>query len=185
MKNIDFTKIHQIRLLRKDYKKMNRYPHYKMMYADKNNFNNFTDDLKTVIDYIKTQLTDWNDAPDWNEVLERFNSNSHCLLFYYNNKIIGWNWGNTNVALDWKTNIQDLPPNEVYGGGCFVTNLVDRPADAGLINYNMIFEHWLDIMGYDVVYGYLDDWNRVARRVNFANGLTIYNFLKENLDNSK
>jgi len=40
-------------------------------------------------------------------------------------------------------------------------------------------------MGYDVVYGYLDDWNRVARRVNFANGLTIYNFLKENLDNSK
>jgi hypothetical protein len=87
MKNIDFTKIHQIRLLRKDYKKMNRYPHYKMMYVDKNNFNNFTDDLKTVIGYIKNQLTDWDESPDWNELLERFNSNSHCLLFYYNNKL--------------------------------------------------------------------------------------------------
>ena len=176
---MDLNKITQIRLLKKDYKKFDRHPYYKLVYIDKNNYLDYIYELNTVITYIHKQLTDWEDAPIYQDVIERFNSDSHCLMFFYNNEPIGWNWGNPNVTFDWKTNTQTLNPNEVYGGGCFVTNLIDRPADAGLINYNMIFEHWIYVMGYDTVYGYLDDWNRVARRVNFQNGLTVYNFIKE------
>jgi hypothetical protein len=173
----------QIQILKTDYKKMNRYPHFKMEYVDKNNFSEYVDDLKQVIMYIQKQLTDWPEAPNYTEVLKRFEGDSRCLLFYYNNSAIGWNWFNPNVALDWKTTIQELPENEVYGGGCFVTTLVDRPANSGMINYNMYFEYMLEILGYDVAYGYVENWNRTAKRVNFANGATFNNFLKENLDN--
>lgn len=175
---MQLDKIIQIRLLKQNYNKFQRYSYYKLRYVDKNNYTNFISDLNQVVTYIHKQLTNWDSAPTIEDVLKRFESNSHCLLFYYKDLCIGWNWGNPNVTIDWINNIQNLEKNELYGGGCFVTNLIDRPSHAGLINYNMIFEYWIDKLGYDTIYGYVDDWNRVALRVNFQNGLTIHNFLK-------
>ena len=43
----------------------------------------------------------------------------------------------------------------------------------------MIFEYWIEVMGYNIVYGYIDNWNKVAFRVNFQNGLKVYNFINE------
>ena len=175
---IDLSTTTQIRLLKEDYKRFPDKAHYSMKYADKSNVDKFTNDLKRVVDLINEELTDWDDVPNYETVLRRFEANSHCLLFYYNKDCIGWNWGNDNVCFDWQTNIQDLPPGELYGGGCFVSRNVKRPADAGLYNYNKIFDYWINEMGYHTVYGYIDNWNKAAFRVNFQNGLTVFNYLK-------
>ena len=62
----------QIQILKTDYKKMNRYSHFKMEYVTKDNFSEYVDDLKQVITYIHKELTDWPEAPDYTEVLKRF-----------------------------------------------------------------------------------------------------------------
>jgi len=175
---IDLSSTTQIRLLKEDYKRFPDKAHYSMKYADIKNVDTFANDLKTVVDLINEELTDWDDVPNYETVLRRFEANSHCLLFYYNDECIGWNWGNNNVCFDWQTNIQDLPAGELYGGGCFVSRNVKRPADAGLYNYNKIFDYWINEMGYHTIYGYIDNWNKAAFRVNFQNGLTVYNYLK-------
>ena len=167
----------QIRLLKENYKRFPDKKHYSMKCADRNNVDKFSNDLKVVVDLINEEITDWADVPNYETVLRRFEANSHCLLFYYNEECIGWNWGNDNVCLDWQTNIQDLPSGELYGGGCFVSRNVDRPANAGLYNYNKIFDYWINKMGYHTIYGYIDNWNKPAFRVNFQNGLTVHNYL--------
>jgi hypothetical protein len=174
---IDFTKIVQIRLLKKDYKKFPSKPCYSMVLVDKYNYTEYIEEINTVISLIKKELPDWEQAPTLEDILKRFNSNSHSLLFFYNNSCIGWNWGNKNVCFDWVENYQTLPEGELYGGGCFVSRLVDRPPHAGLYNYNMIFDYWINVMGYHTIYGYVDWWNKPAFRVNFQNGLTVFNYI--------
>tara|TARA_R100000742_G_C4275530_1_gene96058 strand:- start:665 stop:1195 length:531 start_codon:yes stop_codon:yes gene_type:complete len=176
---MDFDKITQIRLLKEDYKIFERYPHYKIVYIDKKNYLQYTNELQTVNEYVNKQLPNWEESPTHNDIPERFNCNSHCLMFFYKDNPIGWNWSNPNVSIDWKNSIQELLDDELYAGGCFVTNLVKRPANAGLINYNMIFEYYLEVMGYNVIYGYIDNWNKAAFRVNYENGLKPYNFINE------
>ena len=175
---VDLSNITQIRLLKQDYKQFPNKKHYNLKYVDKGNIDKYTNDLKRVVNLITEELTDWDQAPNYETVLRRFKADSHCLLFYYNNECIGWNWGNSNVCLDWETKIQDLLPGELYGGGCYVARNVNRPADAGLYNYNMIFKYWFNEMTYSTIYGYVDNWNKAALRVNYKNGLKDYNFLK-------
>ena len=175
---IDLSNITQIRLLKENYKQFPNKEHYALKFVDKDNIDKYSDDLKKVVNLIKEELTDWDQAPDYETVMRRFKADSHCLLFYFKNECIGWNWGNSNVCFDWENNIQDLLPGELYGGGCYVSKNVDRPADAGLYNYNKIFEYWIYKMGYSTIYGYVDNWNKAALRVNFKNGLTVHRFLK-------
>ena len=175
---IDLSKTTQIRLLKEDFVKLPHKVYYDMQYVDKTNNLTYSNDLKKVCKLINEELTDWADVPNYETLLRRFTADSHCLLFYYKGECIGWNWGNSNVCFDWETKIQDLPEGELYAGGCYVSKLVDRPADAGLYNYNKIFDYWINEMGYHTVYGYIDNWNKTAFRVNFQNGLKQYNFLQ-------
>jgi len=175
---LDSTSTTQIRLLKENYKQFPYKAHYDMKYVDISNIDKYSNDLKIVVDLINEEITDWDDIPNYETVLRRFEANSHCLLFYYNSNCIGWNWGNDNVCIDWQTNIQDLPVGELYGGGCYVSRNVDRPADAGLYNYNKIFDYWINEMGYHTIYGYIDNWNKPAFRVNYRNGLTPFDYLK-------
>lgn len=175
---IDKKSIVQIRLLKDDFKVYDKKSHFKLVYVDKENYPLYSKELQIIIDLIHKDLPDWKDAPRFGDVFKRFVSNSHCLLFYYKNKPIGWNWGNPNVCFDWINKEQDLLNGELYGGGCFVSRSVDRPSNAGLYNYNMIFDYWINKMGYHTIYGYVDSWNRVALRVNFQNGLKIFEYLK-------
>ena len=168
----------QFRLLKNEHKKLPSKSHYKLVYVDSENYSSYLDDISTVVQYIQKQLSDWKDAPDLYDVHRRFSSNSFCYLFYYNDKCIGWNWGNPNVTPDWINIHTSLNEGEVYLGGCFVTNQTERPADAGIMNYNMFFDSCLKL-GYNPMYGYCDDWNRVAIRINYSNGWKPYNFIKE------
>jgi len=173
---MDLNKIVQMRLFKEEHRKLPKKSHYKLVYVDKNNYLSYEKELKQVIVYINEQLPDWEDSPHYLNIESRFWANSFCFLFYYNDKCIGWNWGNNNVCIDWINIYKTLEKGEVYLGGCFVTNVVDRPADAGVLNYNMFFDECIKL-GNDVLYGYCDDWNRVALRINYSNGYKEYDFL--------
>lgn len=174
---MDITKIIQFRLLKHEHKKLPKQSHYKLIYLDKNNYPSFLRELELVVHYIHKQLPDWKDAPNIEDIHNRFSSKSFCFLFYYRNNCIGWNWGNPNVTPDWINVHTKLKEGEVYLGGCFVTNIVDRPSDAGVMNYNMFFDECIKL-GYNPMYGYCDDWNRVAIRINYSNGWQPYSFLE-------
>ena len=96
---MDLSKIVQIRLLKKDYKKFPNKEHYRMVYVDKDNYSSYITELQNVISYIKKDLPDWEESPTYDIVLQRFESNSHCLLFYYKDNCIGWNWNQGNIIL--------------------------------------------------------------------------------------
>jgi len=134
--------------------------------------------LNKIIEFHHKQL-DWDAIPTIEKCIKRFESKSMCLLFYYNNQCIGWNWANKDARFNWIDLDQILEENEIYLGGMFVTNVIERPADAGLYNYNMVFDYWFKTNLYDTIYGYCDDWNRTALRVNFLNGHIIYNWIKK------
>lgn len=172
-------KDHQVILFKENFRRMKHPSHFKMICVDKSNYTNFESDIKQVSNFLNNQLTDWNESPTYDDIVKRFNANSLCHLFYYNDSPIGWNWANDDVRFDWYTFDKSLPPNHCYAGGCFVTNLIDRPANAGIINYNMLFTDLIDRCGYDIVSGYCDWWNRNAVRVNRINGLLIQNWYFE------
>ena len=166
----------QVRLTREDFVKLPKKEHYSIAYVDKLNYKNYISEMETVIELLHKQL-DWDGIPDVEKCIKRFNSDSFCILFYYNNKCIGWNWGNPNITFDWINIEKKLKSDELYLGGCFVSKLENRPADAGLYDYNMFFDYCLNTLGANKTYGYCDDWNKAAIRINLINGWKYHNFL--------
>jgi len=168
----------QVRLLKHNFKSFPAKDHYKLEYVDLNNYNTYINELKTVIELLHEQL-EWDGIPTLEKCIDRFKSNSSCLLFYYNNNCIGWNWINKSVAFNWIDITTQLQPNELYAGGCFVSKKIKRPADAGLYDYNMFFNYCLNnIDGIDTIYGYCDIWNKAAIRVNYMCGWENFNWIK-------
>jgi hypothetical protein len=166
----------QYKITKEKFIKIEHKSHYKLKYVDLNNYLDYTEDFNIIIDLLHKQLK-WDGIPTLEECYQRFNSNSFCLLFYYNEKCIGWNWGNPNVTINWIDIDKKLNNNELYLGGCFVSKLVERPADAGIQNYNMFFDYCLNILNPNVMYGYCDNWNKAAIRINISNGWEQFNFL--------
>jgi tRNA (Thr-GGU) A37 N-methylase len=173
---IDFEKIIQVRLIKEDFIKLPNKDHFKLIFIDKNNHNEHSSDLKKIIKYIDNDLTNWINKPNYETIIKRFNSDSHCLLFYYMDQCVGWNWGNKNVTLDWINVYQTLNNGEIYAGGCFVTKSIYRPNDAGLYNYNMICDYWLNNLKYEQIFGYIDSWNKAAIRVNLQTGVKFHKY---------
>jgi hypothetical protein len=175
---MNVNEIIQLRLSKNDFLILPTKEHYKVVYIDKVNYKEYVDDINIVISLIKTDIPNWDNSPNYKDVVERFESDSHCLLFYYNDNCIGWNWANENVCFDWVNKIQDLSDGELYVGGCFVSKSVDRPADAGRYNYNMICEYWFNNTNCTTIYGYVDTWNKPAIRINLQTGVKFINYLK-------
>lgn len=172
-----FDEIIELKLDKDNFVKLEPKDCYSLIYIDKTNYQQHINDINKIIGLIKIDIPDWKESPDLDNILERFESDSHCLLFYYNNECIGWNWGNNNVCFDWINIYQKLNNGELYAGGCFVSKSVDRPADAGRYNYNMICDYWLNNMEYTTIYGYVDKWNKPAIRVNLQTGVKFVNYL--------
>lgn len=166
----------QYKITKDQFVKIEHKEYYRLEYVDISNYQNYIKELKVVIDLLRKQL-DWDGIPTLEQCYERFNAKSFCLLFYYKDDCIGWNWGNKNVTVDWINIDKELNNNELYLGGCFVSKLVERPADAGIQNYNMFFDYCLNILNPDTMYGYCDDWNKAAIRINISNGWQNFEFL--------
>jgi tRNA (Thr-GGU) A37 N-methylase len=174
---IDLEKIIQVKLTKNDFIRLPRKEHFNLIFLDNTNYTEYFTDLRKIIEYINNDLPNWERKPNYETVVRRFNSESHCLLFYYMDECVGWNWGNKNVTIDWINIYQTLNDKELYAGGCFVTKSVYRPNDAGLYNYNMICDYWLNNLKHESIFGYVDSWNKAAIRVNLQTGVKFHKFL--------
>lgn len=173
---IDFEKIIQVKLTKDDFIKLPSKNHFKMIFLDKKNYVEYAPEIQKIISCIKKDLPNWTNNPNYETIVERFNSDSHCLLFYYMDICIGWNWGNKNITLDWINIHQELDEGELYVGGCFVTRSIYRPNDAGLYDYNMMCDYWLNNLKYRHIYGYIDSWNKASIRVSLQTGVKFHKY---------
>jgi len=167
----------QLRLLRKNFKKIDFDETYSVKFIDKSTYEKHILDLLYISDLMRKDF-DWDVIPSEMDIHQRFENNSHCLLWVYDNQPIGWAWSNYSVSFDWKTNVQELKKGEIYGGGAFLSKSIKRPSNSGLVFYNLTFEYWLEKMNNTIIYQYSDIWNRVSSILSYKNGFEKYNFIK-------
>jgi len=160
---------HQLTLDRENYsqKFWNEDSSIRLVHVE--NYLLFKDDLKRVLSLLEEQLPDWDERPkDFNDIIKRFNSESKCFLFYYNNECIGWNWINEKVRFNWRTIDKDLPEGWIYAGGLYLSNKVDRPPYSAKTFQNIRSKYLFD-NGYEKICVYCDSWNTNAVRMCTSN----------------
>jgi len=167
---------YQVILYKENFKEFLYPSHYSMVNVDIKNYTNYKSELTEICNLVKNQLPDWESAPSYHDLEKRYNSNSKSVVFYYNQNPIGWGWYNSDVRINWIDLDKKLEENWVYGGGLFVSKLIERPKDAGMINYNKWLSYCINELGYDVFCGYCHSWNIPAMNVHLGNGLIIENW---------
>ena len=120
---------------------------------------------------------DWDKTPNYEEVEKRVASGSTCHLFYYRDLCLGWHWTSTVVTYDWITPIQELKPNEIYGGGAFISRKNKPSPSTALYFWRQGLEYDLNYHNADTMYLYTDDWNRSSTQLCYRNGFKDYSFL--------
>ena len=173
---MDKTKIIQLRLLKSNFKRLDSDNNYSVFFLDYNNYLGYLLELNSISGLMNEDF-DWVGIPNEKTLHKRFINNSHCLLWKYNDEPIGWAWSNYNITPYWEDSIQKLDKGEIYGGGAFLSKKVDRPADSGLMFYNLTFNYWLNILNNNCIYQYSDDWNRVSSIMSHKCGFEKFNFL--------
>lgn len=175
---MNLDKIIQLKLDKNDFKKMSFSENYKVKFFDKSNYLENLSDFNYISSLMKKDF-DWSGIPTEETIHKRFECNSHCLFWIYDNDQIGWAWSNYNVTPLWEESIQNLNDGEIYGGGAFLSRKVNRPPNSGLIFYNLTFDYWLDKMNNHTIFQYSDDWNRTSSIMSYKNGFKKFNFIKE------
>lgn len=130
------------------------------------NYRDFEGDLRKVINYLKKDLPDWDNSPNFADVEKRFVFHSRCFLFYYQEKYdkygrkpIGWYWFNDDVRFDFIDIDKRLNNGVCYGGNAFVTKQVKRPKKAGKYMYQITSDFLFNQLGYDKIVAYVKGWN--------------------------
>lgn len=150
---------------------------YSIRFIDKSNYEKNIDDLLRVSKLMKKDF-DWEGIPNKETLHKRFQSNSLCLLSYYNNTLIGWIWANENYTPTWEESIQDLEDDEIYVGGSYLSKTVKRPSGSGLSFYYIWFKYFLYALNKNKAYSYVDDWNARSLDLAYKIGMKDYNFIK-------
>jgi hypothetical protein len=175
---MDLSRIVQFRLLKSEYTPPTYSDKYRYENIDIFEFKKDPQRLLNISEMIKNQI-EWGGVPDTFEKLyKRFKSNSFCQIWIYDDTDIGWYWYNHNVSLDWLSIDKKLNPNEIYVGGAFVSNKVERPANSSFIFYNFSFINAFNELNKDTVYIYGDDWNRASNILMYKSGCKQFNYLK-------
>lgn len=175
---MEVDKIVQFKLLKNDFKKVNIDIEYQMIHLTKLNYTNYWRDLLHVINLISNDLK-WDGIPNKDDIINRFNNNSECFLWIYDNIVVGWGWFNKDITLDWINIYQKLNENGLYAGGAFVSKKIKTPTDSGFKFYNYSMDLFLNKFNYDVVYLYSDSWNRASAQLSYKCGFKKYNFLND------
>ncbi len=176
---MDKENIVQFRYQSNDFLKSENLPSddFDIQFVDKHNYSDYIPDFKKLLDWIGSHLKEWKDAPTYDEILERFQNNSYCTLFYYQDEVIGWGWLNTNVAYNFINVNQSLDIGEMYFGGFVVSKRIKKPKNSSKVCFNMMCEYFFDDLQIDTIYFYTDKWNQSALRV-FEN-VEHYKFINE------
>ena len=104
---MDTHEIIQLRLLKEDFKKITFLENYTTLFVDSSNYKEHLSDLLSVSDLMKLDFK-WEGIPNEETLHKRFEHNSHCLFWKYNDTPIGWAWSNHNVTPLWESSIQQL-----------------------------------------------------------------------------
>ena len=167
----------QLRLSKENIKRFTLNQNYNFTLIDNTNYKNHLSDLMYV-SYLMKQDFDWEGTPNEEDIHKRFEKDSNCLLSYYNNKIVGWIWGNDNFTPHWVENMQQLNKNEIYVGGAFLSKKVDRPKESGQVFYSIWFDYFLTNFNKQFAYSYIDDWNNHSLNLAYNIGMKEYDFIK-------
>lgn len=173
---MDKSKIVQLRLLKNDFTKFEFSEDYKVVPVDKSNYQDYLTEMVGISALMSLDF-EWVGIPNEETIVRRFKSNSHCLLWKYNELNIGWAWSNSNVTPLWEEPIQKLKDDEIYGGGAFLSRKIERPPNSGVMFYNLTFDYWFNEMNNNSIFQYSDSWNRVSSFISYKNGFKRYNFL--------
>lgn len=167
----------QIKLERKNLTKFSFSDDYKMVFVNKETYQDYLSELLNVSKLMKKDF-DWEGIPDEKDLIKRFESNSVCLLSFYNHSVIGWIWANENYTPTWEESIQDLDEDEIYVGGSYLSKTEERPSGSGLAFYYIWFKYFLYALNKKKAYSYVDSWNTRSLELAYKIGMKEYNFIK-------
>ncbi len=175
---MDLTKINQFRLKKEHlpYHKFDDRYWFKTLSKDTVGFNlNY---VKSVIDYHHQDLN-WDDTPDFIDVVDRLTFGSKCHLWMFEETCLGWHWTNNEcITKDWKSFYQKINKNEMYIGGALVSRKNKPSNNSAWYFYRQGFEYSFISQNKNTMYLYSDDWNRASAMLCYKAGFTNYNFLK-------
>lgn len=170
------SNIIQLRLNKEEFKHYTSTHNYSTEFITIENYVDYTDTVADIISLMNRELV-WNGIPDYELTVERFKAGSKCILWIYNDRPIGWAWSNDKVTFDWINHSQELNPDELYGGGAFLSRSINRPSDAGLAFYSLTFKHWFEDLNKTTIFQYSDNWNRVSTILSMKCGFKNFKFL--------
>ena len=173
---INTSEITQFRVLKEEFISFHIPDEFYVVPLDESNYTSYLNELQLAIDYYHNDIT-WDGIPSLSDVEKRFQSNSTCLLFYWNDICIGWRWNNPNVTINFIDINTVLLKNEMYIGNTFVTKSVERPKLSGLYLHNLGVNYWFNNTDYDIIYNYIENWHNHSIELNVRNGFTKFNFL--------
>jgi hypothetical protein len=178
---MDYKKIVQLRLFRKDMNSIEPDDRYGNSFVTLSNFQENIPKLEKVINFLHHDLV-WDGIPTIEEVKERLSFGSVCMLWEFENKVVGWSWINNEcITIDWKTeHIRFKEKTEQYGGGAFLSKLNKAETTSGYKFYRYGIENMFRHFDKEVLYLYADDWNRASTMLCYRIGFKPYNFIKEN-----
>lgn len=176
---MDYKKIVQLRLFRKDMKPIEFDDRYGNSFVTTSNFEKNISNLEQVINFLHQDLV-WDGIPTIEEVEERLTFGSVCMLWEFENKVVGWSWLNNEcITIDWKTEYTPLKEKtEQYGGGAFLSKLNKAEASSGYKFYRYGIENMFRYFDKEILYLYADDWNRASSIICYKMGFEQYDFLK-------
>ena len=175
---MDVSKINQFRLFKEDFKKISHNREYSIKYIKSNSYQEYIEEILSISRLMHKDF-EWDGIPTEVDIHQRFENNSECFIYYYNNNPVGWTWFHSHVSIDWKSIYQKLNNNELYVGGAFVSKTCNLPPISGFMFYNISFWKWLTEFDYNTIYLYSDSLNRASAQLCYKSGFTKYNFIKE------
>lgn len=142
------------------------------------NFKENITHLKKVISFLHQDLK-WDGIPTIDEVQQRLKFGSVCMLWEFENRVVGWSWLNNKcITLDWKSNYKPLSSEiEQYGGGAFLSKVNKPESSSGYKFYRFGIENMFKYFDKEILYLYADDWNRASTILCYKIGFTNFNFL--------
>lgn len=177
---MDTKKIVQLKLFRSDMKPIKPDNRYSNSFVSISNFQENIPKLEKVINFLHQDLV-WDGIPTIEEVKERLLFGSVCMLWEFNNKVVGWSWLNNQcITIDWKSEYVPLTEKtEQYGGGAFLSKLNKPETTSGYKFYRYGIENMFKYFDKEILYLYADAWNRASTMLCYRVGFKNYNFIKE------
>ena len=113
---MDTTKIVQLGLQKKDFKKLNFSENYSTLFVDKTNYQKYILELLCVSDLIFMKILNGKVFQTKIHFTEDLTT-THIVYFGFIMKNQSDVWSNYNITPLWEESIQELKEGEIYGGG--------------------------------------------------------------------